>query len=62
MGKISKCVNCKETPEIVRSDDIEYPHLLRHKLNVICYPEYKLETYQLTKKECIDDWNSFNSK
>ena len=62
MAKISKCVNCKVVPEIVKSDDMEYPYLLRHKLGVMCYPTYRIEIYQLTKKECIDDWNSFNTK
>ena len=62
MAKISKCVNCNIVPEIVRSADIGYPYLLRHKLSVTCYPNYKLETYQRTEKECIDIWNNFNTR
>lgn len=57
---ITPCRNCRQKPEIVRSGDEEYPFVLRHKPEDICYPTYKMETYQRTEVECAKQWNEFN--
>lgn len=57
---ITPCRNCRQKPEIVRSGDEEYPFVLRHKPEDVCYHTYKLETYQRTEVECAKQWNEFN--
>ena len=61
MKAINKCVNCGSLPEIIKSDDPEYKLLLRHKISNLCYPSYKLDSYQMTKAKCISTWNEFNA-
>lgn len=56
----SPCKNCRQVPEIIKTDDPEYPFVLRHKAKDLCYPKFKLESHQKTKKECVDEWNKFN--
>lgn len=57
---IMPCKNCGQKPEIVETGDAEYPFVLRHKATDICYPTFKLETYQRSTAECAKQWNEFN--
>jgi hypothetical protein len=60
MKAITKCRNCRTKPAITSSEDRDYKFVLRHKVGATCYPSYKLESYQDTEQQCIDDWNEFN--
>lgn len=58
---LTRCINCKQLPEIVEEADAPYRFLLRHKAEHTCAPAFKLESHQHTKEDCIRDWNRFNS-
>ena len=60
MTTISTCRNCKTKPVVTSSDDSDYKFVLRHKSDFLCHPTYKLESYQDTKSQCVEDWNKFN--
>jgi hypothetical protein len=60
--KLTRCINCRQYPEIVKEGEPPYKYLLRHRLIHICYPSFKLDSHQHTKSECIKDWNIFNKR
>ena len=57
--KASNCINCGERPAVLKSDDMEYPFMLRH-VKEDCYHSFKLEVYHDTSLQCIKVWNEFN--
>jgi hypothetical protein len=57
-ARLTRCRNCGRLPTI-RAQEGRFPVLLEHK-SASCPAEFSLESHQLTRDECVADWNHRN--